>query len=238
MKLSWSAEADTHHIQDYCFSAKKHVKIAANLFQESCSEPIFSLSVCGHIPFKDRFPQKQDHCWLTSSLEVIKVISYFYSFWGWTCITYKSLEGIRRNSTYEGMTKAKTQDKRKIKNIHMFRNHSFNSSIHFYFSSQYFWWNKIWHSYIAPAWHQREAKMSSKIWLAFLVDGRAKIQKECLPYECREEGILPFASCWVEEHCCFLQWHTGRDQLVAKSLSKRKRAEFSLSFKHIGNSSK
>lgn len=76
--------------------------------------------------------------------------------------------------------------------------------------------------------------MSSKIWLAFKVDGRAKIQKEGLMYECREQGILPFASCWVEEHCCFLQWHTGRDQLVAKNLSKRRRAEFNLSLKHIG----
>lgn len=92
----------------------------------------------------------------------------------------------------------------------------------------YFWWNKVWHSYIAPAWHQREAKMSSKIWLAFTMDSRTKMQTECLKWECWEGGILPFASCWVEEHCCFLQWHCGTDQLVAKSLKKEKksRAQF------------
>lgn len=58
------------------------------------------------------------------------------------------------------------------------------------------------------------------------------MQKECLRWECWKGRILPFASCWVEEHCCFLQWHSGRDQLVAKSLSKRKRAGLSLSFKN------
>ena len=57
-KLSWSAETDRHYIQDNRYSANEYAKIAATLFQESCSEPIMSLSVCGHIPFKDRFPQK------------------------------------------------------------------------------------------------------------------------------------------------------------------------------------
>lgn len=58
MKLSWSAETDTQHIQDYCFSANEHAKIAADLFQKSCSEPIFSLSVCGHIPFQGQVPKE------------------------------------------------------------------------------------------------------------------------------------------------------------------------------------